>query len=123
MNRKPEPPANRGHLPPLVARELLVGSRQPWTYWLRLLTALGAVSVLAPLAATGHSRLGRTDGFVLFAGSTSVLFFIASLNGLRSTGTGQTIDSRRGRRVLHEFHGLEDKTRDYRQAETLKGGG
>src|SRR5215469_274713 len=100
MNRKPERAANPGHLPPLVARELLVGSRQPWTYWLRLLTALGAVSVLAILAATGHSRLGRTDGFVLFAGSTTVLFFIASLNGLRSTSDCISAERRQGTLVL-----------------------
>jgi len=100
MNREPERAANRWHLPPLVARELLVGSRQPWTYWLRLLTALGAVSVLAILAATGHSRLGRTDGFVLFAGSTSVLFFIASLNGLRSTSDCISVERRQGTLVL-----------------------
>src|SRR5882672_10474252 len=37
-------------IPPLVARELLVYSRQPWTYWLRLLSAIGAVSVLAIMA-------------------------------------------------------------------------
>jgi hypothetical protein len=84
----------------LVARELLVGSRQPWTYWLRLLTALGAVSVLAILAATGRSRLGRTDGFVLFAGSTTVLFFIASLNGLRSTTDCISAERRQGTLVL-----------------------
>jgi hypothetical protein len=48
-------------LPPLVARELLVYSRQPWTYWLRLLSALGAVSVLAIMATTGRHRLGQAD--------------------------------------------------------------
>ena len=100
MNRKLERAAYRWHLPPLVARELLVGSRQPWTYWLRLLTALGAVSVLALLAATGHSRLGRTDGFTLFAGSTTVLFFIASLNGLRSTADCISAERRQGTLVL-----------------------
>jgi hypothetical protein len=100
MSRKPERAATRGHLPPLVARELLVGSRQPWTYWLRLLTALGAVSVLAILAATGHSRLGRTGGFALFAGSTTVLFFIASLNGLRSTSDCVSAERRQGTLVL-----------------------
>src|SRR5689334_11142637 len=72
-------------IPPLIARELLVHSRQPWTYWLRLLSALGAVSVLAIMTATGRHRLGQSDGLSLFAGSTAILFFIASLNGLRST--------------------------------------
>jgi hypothetical protein len=100
MNEKPERATNRGHLPPLVARELLVGSRQPWTYWLRLLTALGAVSVLAVLAATGHSHLVRTDGSVLFAGSISVLFFVASLNGLRSTSDCISVERRQGTLVL-----------------------
>src|SRR5262245_58295875 len=66
------------HLPPLVARELLVYSRQPWTYWLRLLSALGAVSVLAIMGATGEHRLGQADGLSLFAASTAILFFIAS---------------------------------------------
>ena len=48
-------------IPPLVARELLIYSRQSWTYGLRLLTALGAVSVLAIMATTGQHRLGQTD--------------------------------------------------------------
>jgi hypothetical protein len=61
-------------IPPLVSRELLVYSRQPWTYWLRLLSALGAVSVLAIMATTGQYRLGQADGLSLFAGST-VFFF------------------------------------------------
>ena len=100
MNRKPERAANRGHLTPLVARELLVGSRQPWTYWLRLLTALGAVSVLAILAATGRIRLDRSDGFTLFAGSTIVLFFLASLNGLRSTCDCINAERRQGTLIL-----------------------
>lgn len=85
MNGRAERAGSGWDLPPLVARELLVGSRQPWTYWLRLLTALGAVSLLAILVAGGHNRLGQTDGFELFAGSTVVLLFIASLNGPRST--------------------------------------
>lgn len=100
MNGRPERAGSRWHLPPLVARELLVGSRQAWTYWLRLLTALGAVSVLAILVATGHNRLGRTDGFALFAGSTAVLFFVASLNGLRSTCECIGAERRQGTLVL-----------------------
>ena len=97
---------NQGHsgtpwqLPPLVARELLVYSRQPWTYWLRLLSALGAVSVLAAMATTGHHRVGRADGLWLFAGSTVILFFIASLNGLRSTSNCIASERRQGTLVL-----------------------
>src|SRR3954462_8874943 len=83
--REPGARDNTMPIPPLVARELLVYSRQPWTYWLRLLSALGAVSVLIIMATTGQHRLGRSDGLSLFAGSTVILFFIASLNGLRST--------------------------------------
>jgi len=90
----------RWQIPPLVARELLVYSRQPWTYWLRLLSALGAVSVLAIMATTGQNRLGRTDGLALFAGSTAVLFFIASLNGLRSTSNCIASERRDGTLVL-----------------------
>jgi hypothetical protein len=88
------------HIPPLVARELLVYSRQPWTYWLRLLSALGAVSVLAIMATTGQSRLGQNDGLSLFAGSTIILFFIASLNGLRSTCDCIDSERRQGTLVL-----------------------
>ena len=99
--------ANSLRLPPLVARELLVGSRHAWTYWLRLLTALGAVSVLVVLALTGHSRLGRTDGFSLFAGSVVVLFLIASLNGLRSTTDCISAERRQGTLVLLFLAGLK----------------
>jgi hypothetical protein len=97
---------NQGHagrpwrIPPLVARELLVYSRQPWTYWLRLLTALGAVSVLAIMATTGQNRIGHADGLSLFAGSTGILFFIASLNGLRSTSNCIASERRQGTLVL-----------------------
>jgi hypothetical protein len=87
-------------IPPLVARELLVYSRQPWTYWLRLLSALGAVSVLAIMATTGQHRVGQADGFPLFAGSTAILFFIASLNGLRSTCDCIASERRQGTLVL-----------------------
>src|SRR5437763_5757056 len=85
MNKNPERAGRPWQFPPLIARELLAYSRQPWTYWLRLLSALGAVSVLGIMAATGQHRLGQTDGLSLFAGSTTLLFFVASLNGLRST--------------------------------------
>jgi hypothetical protein len=88
------------HLPPLVARELLAYSRQPWTYWLRLLTALGAVSVLSVMATTGRNGLGEADGRSLFAGSTVILFFIASLNGLRSTSDCIGSERRQGTLVL-----------------------
>src|SRR5262245_15039340 len=87
-------------IPPLVARELLVYSRQPWTYWLRLLSALAAVSVLALMAGTRRHRLGRTDGFSLFASSSVILFFIASLNGLRSTSNCIASERRQGTLVL-----------------------
>ena len=87
-------------IPPLVARELLAYSRQPWTYWLRLLSALGAVSVLAIMATTGQNRLGQADGLSLFAGSTAILFFIASLNGLRSTSDSIGSERRQGTLVL-----------------------
>ena len=90
----------RWHMPPLVARELLAYSRQPWTYWLRLLTAFAAVSVLAAMATTGRNRLGRTDGLSLFAGSTVILFCIASLNGLRSTADCIGSERRQGTLVL-----------------------
>ncbi|HEX5221618.1 MAG TPA: hypothetical protein VFZ59_18785 [Verrucomicrobiae bacterium] len=86
--------------PPLISRELLVYSRQPWTYWLRLLCALGAVSVLAIMAASGQNRLGQADGFSLFAGSTTILFFIASLNGLHSTANCVGSERRQGTLVL-----------------------
>src|SRR6185295_5119356 len=95
MNR-----ARPWRIPPLVARELLVYSLQPWTYWLRLLTALGAVSVLAIMAMTGQHRLGQADGLSLFAGSTVILFFIASLNGLRSTSDCIASERRQGTLVL-----------------------
>src|SRR2546423_12753326 len=85
MNEHQEHAGRSGQTPPLVGRELLVYSRQPWTYWLRLFSALGAVTVLAIMATTGRYRLGQADGLSLFAGSTVILFFIASLNGLRST--------------------------------------
>jgi hypothetical protein len=87
-------------IPALVARELRVYSRQPWTYWLRLLSALGAVSVLAIMSATGQHGLGRRDGLSLFAGSAVVLFFIASLNGLRSTSNCIASERREGTLVL-----------------------
>src|SRR5262245_14327483 len=86
--------------PPLVSRELLIYSRQPWTYWLRLLCALGAVSVLAITAASGQNRLGQADGLSLFAGSTAILFFIASLNGLHSTSNCIGSERRQGTLVL-----------------------
>src|SRR5204862_2333582 len=85
MNEGPEHAGRPWQIPPLIARELLAYSRQPWTYWLRLLSALGAVSVLGIMATTGRNRLGQADGRSLFTGSTAILFFVASLNGLRST--------------------------------------
>src|SRR5262249_15994928 len=87
-------------IPPLIARELLAYSRQPWTYWLRLLCATGAVSILAIMATTGRARLGQADGLSLFAGSTTILFFIASLNGLRSTSDCVGSERRQGTLVL-----------------------
>lgn len=94
-------PAGRPwQIPPLVSRELLVYSRQPWTYWLRLLSAVGAVSVLAIAAAGGRKHLGQADGLSLFAGSTVVLFFIASLNGLHSTANCIGSERRQGTLVL-----------------------
>jgi hypothetical protein len=100
MNENQEHAGRPWQIPPLVARELLVYSRQPWTYWLRLLSALGAVSVLAIMAATGQHRLGQADGLWLFAGSTVLLFFIASLNGLRSTSDCIASERRQGTLVL-----------------------
>jgi hypothetical protein len=100
MNENPEHAGTRGLVPPLIARELLAYSRQPWTYWLRLLSALGAVSVLAIMATTGRTRLGPSDGRSLFAGSTAILFFFASLNGLRSTSDCIASERRQGTLVL-----------------------
>src|SRR6266487_265459 len=68
MNENPEHAGRPWQFPPLIARELLAYSRQPWTYWLRLLSALGAVSVLGIIAMTGRNRLGQADGRSLFAG-------------------------------------------------------
>src|SRR5438105_11925607 len=100
MNENPERTELRWHVPPLVARELLAYSRQPWTYWLRLLSALGAVTVLGITATTGRNRLGQADGRSLFAGSTVILFFVASLNGLRSTSDCIASERRQGTLVL-----------------------
>src|SRR5262245_63922683 len=100
MNENQEHAGRPWQIPPLVARELLVYSRQPWTYWLRLLSALGAVSVLAIMATTGQNRFGQADGLWLFAGSTAILFFIASLNGLRSTSDCIGSERRQGTLVL-----------------------
>lgn len=100
MNGKPDHVRRQWQIPPLVSRELLVYSRQPWTHWLRLLSALGAVGVLALTAATGQNRLGQADGFSLFAGSTAILFFIASLNGLHSTSNCISSERRQGTLVL-----------------------
>jgi hypothetical protein len=100
LNQKPEFAGRGWHIAPLVARELLAYSRQPWTYWLRLLSALGAVCVLAIMVMTGRNRLGPTDGLSLFAGSTVILFFIASLNGLRSTSDCIGSERRQGTLVL-----------------------
>jgi hypothetical protein len=100
MNENREHARRPWQIPPLVSRELLVYSRRPWTYWLRLLSALGAVSVLAITAATSQNRLGQADGFSLFAGSTVILFFIASLNGLHSTANCIGSERRHGTLVL-----------------------
>ena len=100
MNENREHAGRPWQFPPLVARELLVYSRQPWTYWLRLLSALGAVSVLAIMGATGEHRLVQDDGLSLFAASTAILFFIASLNGLRSTSDCIASERRQGTLVL-----------------------
>lgn len=100
MNENQEHAGRPWQIPPLVSRELLVYSRQPWTYWLRLLSALGAVSVLAITAATGQNRFGQADGFSLFAGSTVILFCIASLNGLHSTANCIGSERRQGTLVL-----------------------
>ena len=100
MNENREHAGRPWRIPPLIIRELLVYSRQPWTYWLRLLSALAAVSVLAIMAATGQNRLGQADGFSLFAGSTAILFFIASLNGLHSTANCIGSERRQGTLVL-----------------------
>jgi ABC-type transport system involved in multi-copper enzyme maturation permease subunit len=110
MNENPQYLRRRWHLAPLVARELLAYSRQPWTYWLRLLSALGAVSVLAITAMIGRHRLGQTDGLSLFAGSTAILFFIASLNGLRSTADCIGSERRQGTLVLLFLASLKLKT-------------
>jgi len=100
MNENKERAGRPWQIPPLVSRELLVYSRQPWTYWLRLLSALGTVSVLAVTAAGSREHLGQADGFSLFAGSTAVLFFIASLNGLHSTANCIGSERRQGTLVL-----------------------
>jgi hypothetical protein len=100
MKGIPEHVGRRRLVPPLVARELLAYSRQPWTYWLRLLSAFGAVSVLAIMATAGRNRLGPADGLSLFAGSTAILFFLASLNGLRSTCDCIASERRQGTLVL-----------------------
>jgi hypothetical protein len=100
MNESQERAGRPWQFPPLVARELLVYSRQSWTYWLRLLSALGAVSVLAIMGATGQNRVGQADGLSLLAGSTAILFFIASLNGLRSTADCIASERRQGTLVL-----------------------
>jgi hypothetical protein len=100
MNENQEQAGRPWQIPPLVSRELLVYSRQPWTYWLRLLSALGAVCVLTITAATGQQLLGQADGFFLFVGSTVVLFFIASLNGLHSTSNCIGSERRQGTLVL-----------------------
>jgi hypothetical protein len=97
-------------MPPLVARELLIYSRLHWTYWLRLLSALGSVSVLAIMATSGQHRLGRADGLTLFGGSTVVLFFIASLNGLRSTCDCIASERRQGTLVLLFLASLKTHT-------------
>src|SRR5262245_31238005 len=76
MNENQKHAGRPWQIPPLVARELLAYSRQSWTYWLRLLSALGAVSVLVTMATTGKHRFGQGDGLSLFAGSTALLFFI-----------------------------------------------
>ena len=100
MNGKLEHTGSRWRIPPVVARELLAYSRQPWTYWVRLLTAMGAVSVLALMAAMGRSRLGETDGSFLFGSSTLLLYVIASLNGLRSTSDCVGAERRQGTLAL-----------------------
>jgi hypothetical protein len=58
------------------------------------------VSVLVIIAATGQARLGRTDGLSLFAGSTVILFLVASLNGLRSTCDCISGERRQGTLIL-----------------------
>src|SRR3954469_1532693 len=100
MNKNQEHAGRSWNIPPLVARELLAYSRQPWTYWLRLLSALGALTFLAILGTTGQHGLGRADGLSLFAGLTAILFFIASLNGLRSTSDCIGSERRQGTLVL-----------------------
>jgi Ca2+/Na+ antiporter len=110
MNENRERAGRPWQIPPLVARELLVYSRQPWTYWLRLLSALGAVSVLAIMATTGQHRFGKADGLSLFAGSTVILFFIASLNGLRSTSNCIGSERRQGTLVLLFLANLKLRT-------------
>src|ERR1041385_2959462 len=101
MSENREHTGRSWHIAPLVARELLAYSRQPWTYWLRLLSALGAVSVLAVMAMTGRSRLGPTDGRSLFSGSTVILFFIASLNGCARLPTVSARTEGRMARYVH----------------------
>lgn len=93
-------PTQRWQIAPLVSRELLVYSRQPWTYWLRLLNALGGVCILTIAAVVGRNRTGQSDGFSLFAGATTILFFIASLNGLYSTANCISSERRQGTLVL-----------------------
>jgi len=100
MNENPEHAGRPWQIPPLIARELLGYSRQPWTYWLRLLSSLGAVSVLGIMATSGRNRLGQADGRALFTGSTAILFFVASFNGLRSTSDCIGSERRQGTLVL-----------------------
>jgi hypothetical protein len=52
------------------------------------------------MATTGQHRLGQADGLSLFAGSTAILFLIASLNGLRSTSNCIASERRQGTLVL-----------------------
>jgi hypothetical protein len=75
-----------------------------------LLTALGAVAVLAILAATGQARLGRTDGLSLFAGSTVILLFVANLNGLRSTCNCISAERSQGTLILLFLASLKPNT-------------
>ena len=100
MNQKPARAASRWHIPPLVARELMAHSRRPWTYWLRLLTALGAVSVLAIWPR--QVKLASVEPMVspCLLGATVILFLVASLNGLRSTCDCISGERRQGTLVL-----------------------
>ncbi|MBX3731726.1 MAG: ABC transporter permease [Verrucomicrobiae bacterium] len=81
---------------PVVARELRVASRRPWTYWGRALAGGVALMVFAWIAAVAQFAGAARSGVVLFFALASPAFVFAFCAGLLYTADSVSSEKREG---------------------------